>query len=99
MAPARLFPSVNFSNLSLSFLLLFPSSCRGPVEPVLMRVSIGGGGSCPLWAGGGETVGLVTFFFLFLFLRNQSQFKIMSLLIHLCSVFIGTYPPPPCQSG
>lgn len=35
MAPERLFPSVNFSNLSLSFLCLFPSSCRGPVEPAL----------------------------------------------------------------
>lgn len=38
MAPARLFPSVKFSNLSLSFLCLFPSSCRGPVEPALMGV-------------------------------------------------------------
>lgn len=75
MAPARLFPSVNFSNLSLSFLLLFPSFCRGPVEPVLMRVSIGGGGSCPLWAGGGETVGLVTFFSSFFFLETSPSLR------------------------
>lgn len=47
-----------------------------------------------LYGLGGAT-GPVTFF-LFLFLRNQSQFKIMSLVIHSGSLFIGTYPPPPC---
>lgn len=64
MAPERLFPSVNFSNLSLSFLCLFPSSCRGPAEPALTGAWGGGlgGGSCPLWVGGGETVGPMTFF-------------------------------------
>lgn len=100
MAPERLFPSVSFSNLLLCFLCLFPSSRRGPVEPGLTGEERRGGGPHSLWVGGGvgEAVGPVTFFPL-LFLKNQSPFKIMSLLIHSRSLFIGTYPPPPCQSG
>lgn len=83
VAPLRLFTSVSFSNLWPAFLCLFPSftqrlvlspvlAKRMPGPPVLTYALRVGG----VWGFGQVAFGV----FFPLFLRNQLQFKIMTLL-------------------
>lgn len=94
VAPLRLFTSVSFSNLWPAFLCLFPSFTQRLVwSPVFAKRMLGPPVlTYALRVGGVWGFGRVAFGVFFpLFLRNQLQFKIMTLLAGWWSLFRGTY--------